>query len=102
MSGLKLGDNIFAVKPSRDQPRPNGPQDSRCALATPQSRSLSRAYSSALLRLGEPVKRGPVTSNSGIAADPPAISKHVEEERVILPPSEHEALSSAYADSSTE
>ena len=34
--------------------------------------------------------------------DPPAISKHVEEERVILTPSEHEALSSAYADSSTE
>jgi len=37
-----------------------------------------------------------------IAADPPAISKHVEEERVILTPSEHEALWSAYADSSTE
>jgi hypothetical protein len=37
-----------------------------------------------------------------MGGDPPAISKHVEEERVILTPSEHEALSSAYADSSTE
>lgn len=40
--------------------------------------------------------------NVRIAADPPAISKHVEEERVILTPSEHEALARAYADSSTE
>jgi hypothetical protein len=32
--------------------------------------------------------------NIRIAAEPPAISKHVEEERVILTPSEHEALSS--------
>jgi len=37
-----------------------------------------------------------------IAADPPAISKHVEEERVILTESEHEAMASAYVDSSTE
>ncbi len=37
-----------------------------------------------------------------IRGGPPAISKHVEEERVILTPSEHETLSSAYADSSTE
>src|SRR5580658_1034128 len=62
MSGLNPGASMLAVKPSIDQPRPKGPQASRCALASPQSRSLSRAYSSALLRLGEPVKRGPVTS----------------------------------------
>src|ERR1035438_8999266 len=57
MSGLKPGESMFAVKPSRDQPRPKGPQASRCALAAPHPRSLSRAYSSALLKLGEPVKQ---------------------------------------------
>lgn len=41
-------------------------------------------------------------SNVRFAGDPPAISNHVEGERVSLTPSEHEALSSAYADSSTE
>jgi hypothetical protein len=37
-----------------------------------------------------------------VGGDPPATRKDVEEEPVNLIPSEHEALSSTYADSSTE
>jgi hypothetical protein len=46
--------------------------------------------------------RTPFSAQCPDWTDPPAIGKHVEEERVILTPSEHEALASAYADSSTE
>src|SRR5687768_9938080 len=43
-------------------PRPNGPHSSRCALSRPQVDSCCRAHSVARRSPGEPVSRGPITS----------------------------------------
>src|SRR5205085_9916411 len=50
------------VHSSYDQPRPNGPQLSRCALLRPNAVSLSRVHSLARFMFGEPVRRGPTKS----------------------------------------
>ena len=46
------------------QPRPNGPQLSKCGLAKPHPFIVARAQSPAAWVIGEPVSRGPCTSVS--------------------------------------
>src|SRR5687768_17194737 len=61
-TGIYCGSITAAVKLLNDQPRPNGPHDSRCAFCIPHSFILSRVHSFARFIFGEPVRRGPMTS----------------------------------------
>jgi hypothetical protein len=44
------------------QPRPKVPQASKCALTRPHLANWSRVHSLAFFMLGEPVRRGPMSS----------------------------------------
>jgi hypothetical protein len=62
MSGMFCGSMTWIENRRIDHPRPNGPQLSRWALASPHDAIRSRVHSLARRRLGEPVRRGPITS----------------------------------------
>src|SRR5205085_384726 len=60
---------LFILSPSRSlekcfhfQPRPKGPQASRCAFCNPHLESVSRVHSLARFAFGDAVRRGPITS----------------------------------------
>src|ERR1044072_172653 len=56
------GSITCALKRFNVQPRPNGPQGSRCAFCKPHLARVSRVHSFACFKFGEAVKRGPITS----------------------------------------
>ena len=62
ISGMHWGSMTCAENRFSVQPRPNGPQASRWALASPHLFSVWQVHSLARFRLGEPVSRGPITS----------------------------------------
>jgi dihydroorotase/N-acyl-D-amino-acid deacylase len=62
INGIACGSITSAEKAFISQPRPNGPQDSRCALCNPHFASRSRVHSLARFIFREPVRRGPMTS----------------------------------------
>src|ERR1700678_731610 len=63
VSGVTISTEVLIWR----QPMPNSPQLSRRALAHPIAVSWSRVHALALAKLGEPVSRGPISSNSELA-----------------------------------
>src|SRR5437588_2319643 len=59
---MSCGSTTCAEKCFSVQPRPKGPQASRCAFCRPHFASVSRVHSLARFAAGEAVKRGPMTS----------------------------------------
>src|SRR6476659_1103083 len=59
---MHCGSMTCAENRFRVQPRPKGPHGSRCAFDSPHLARVSRVQSLARFKLGEPVRRGPMTS----------------------------------------